>query len=166
MPVTEPLRAEHAELRPHLAELATLAADVGTWSDGTPSRLVALVGFLREHLVPHARAEEAALYPAVEQAMGAPGATDTMKADHVDIVARIDRVADLVAGIGERAPAADRREQLRAELYGLDAVLALHFAKEEDVLLPVLDDRLSAAEADALFAAMAAAAHPRHSHAQ
>ena len=56
--------------------------------------------------------------------------------------------------------APDQAEQLRAQLYGLSAILTLHFHKEEDVLLPVLDAKLSADDAKAMFADMVAVAHP------
>jgi iron-sulfur cluster repair protein YtfE (RIC family) len=42
----------------------------------------------------------------------------------------------------------------------LAAILQLHFAKEEDVLLPVLDKTLSPERASELFSRMAEAAHP------
>jgi hemerythrin-like domain-containing protein len=160
MSVTEPLRHEHAELLPHLAELDTVAAGLDDWQAGTAQRLDGIVEFLRSHLVPHAQSEEAALYPAVERAMGAPGATDTMKADHVEIVDRIDRLADTVAAVGAGPATVEQTEQLRAQLYGLSAILHLHFTKEEEVLLPVLDTHLNADEAQKMFADMVAAAHP------
>ncbi|MCZ7526395.1 MAG: hemerythrin domain-containing protein [Acidimicrobiia bacterium] len=158
--VTEPLRAEHRELLPHLEEVAGVAAALGEWTADTPARLEAVVAFLRDHLVPHARAEEAALYPAVERAMGAPGATATMAADHVEIVRRIDALAAAVAGIGDGAPDPVAVDRLRAQLVGLHAILLLHFHKEEEVLLPVLDAHLGEDEARAMFAEMVAVAHP------
>jgi iron-sulfur cluster repair protein YtfE (RIC family) len=160
MTVTQPLRDEHADLLPHLAELNTVAAGLGGWPAGTPARLDGIVGFLRDHLIPHAQAEEAALYPRVEQAMGAPGATDTMRADHVEIIRRIDAFTALVADIAAGPASPDQTEQLKAQLYGLAAILTLHFRKEEDVLLPVLDAKLSADDANAMFADMVAVAHP------
>jgi iron-sulfur cluster repair protein YtfE (RIC family) len=160
MNVTEPLRREHAELRPHLAELDRLPAHLGDWNTDSPARLHAIVEFLQDHLMPHARAEEAALYPAVEEAMQAPGATDTMRADHGEIARRIDALATLVTSIGAGPPSDGQAEQLRAQLYGLSAVLQLHFAKEEEVLLPVLDAHLDAGDAAQLFARMSAVAHP------
>ncbi len=144
--------------------------DEETWGPNRPTppahlslqaddeRLDGIVEFLRGHLVPHARAEEAALYPRVEQAVGAPGATDTMKADHVEIVRRIDALADLVRAVDAGPASPDQVEQLRAQLYGLAAILVLHFHKEEDVLL--LDAKLSADDAKAMFADMVAVAHP------
>jgi len=160
MGVTEPLRREHADLLPHLYDLDGVAAVVAAWEPDTAARLRDVVEFLRGHLVPHARAEEAALYPAVERAMGAPGATDTMKADHVEIVRRIDGLADVVTAVGAGPASRDDAEKLRAQLYGLSAILRLHFHKEEAVLLPVLDARLSAAEAEQMFADMVSVAHP------
>jgi hypothetical protein len=43
-------------------------------------------------------------------------------------------------------------------LYGLYAVVKLHFAKEEEVYLPILDARLTHEEASRMFEAMEMAA--------
>lgn len=156
---TEPLRSEHQDLWPHLAALGTLAAELDRWSDATAGRLAELVAFLRGHLVPHALAEEAVLYPKVEGVLGAPRATATMVADHVEIVRRIDELERIVEEVGTARPEPAALERLRGRLYGLDAILALHFAKEEEVLLPVLDEHLAAEEAEAMFRAMGQVAH-------
>lgn len=157
---TEPLRSEHRDLLPHLLALDTAANDAATWDrDTAVATLGDLVGFLRGHLVPHATAEEAVLYPAVEEAMGAPGATATMRADHVEIVARIDRLAESAAAVEHRWPDADLARDVAHQLVGLSAILQLHFSKEEDVLLPVLDASLDAGAAAALFTRMGEVAH-------
>jgi iron-sulfur cluster repair protein YtfE (RIC family) len=157
---TEPLRAEHRDLLPHLLALDTAANDIAGWDrDAAVATLADLVGFLRGHLVPHAAAEEAVLYPAIEDAMGAPGATATMRADHVEVVSRIDRLADSAAIVEQRWPDADLARNIAHQLVGLSAILQLHFSKEEDVLLPVLDTSLDASAAAALFARMGEAAH-------
>ena len=110
--------------------------------------------------VPHARAEESALYPAVEVAMRSPGATATMAADHVEIVRRIDALDALVTSVGADPPDPAQAEELKAQLYGLHAILLLHFSKEEEVLLPELDAHMTPDEAAAMFADMVAIAHP------
>jgi len=157
---TEPLRAEHRELRPHLRALDTAADEVDRWDvDEARHVLGEIVEFLRDHLVPHARAEEDVLYPAVERAMSAPGATMTMRADHEEIVARIDRLATTVDALGADWPDADRARDVAHQLVGLSAILQLHFAKEEEVLLPVLDGALTGAQADELFGRMGEVAH-------
>ena len=157
---TEPLRAEHRDLLPHLLALDTSATNVGGWDrDAAVRALNDVVDFLRGHLVLHAAAEEEVLYPAVEQVMAAPGATATMAADHAEIVARIDRLANTVETIEQRWPDAALARDVAHQLVGLSAILQLHFRKEEEVLLPVLDASLSADEAAALFARMGAVAH-------
>ncbi|MGZ4511992.1 MAG: hemerythrin domain-containing protein [Mycobacterium sp.] len=158
---TEPLRAEHRDLLPHLQGLETIAEEVDRWdADEAAHVLGDIVGFLRGHLVPHAGAEEQVLYPAVEEAMAAPGATATMRADHVEIVSRIDRLADTAATIAIRWPDDTLARDLAHQLVGLSAILLLHFRKEEEVLLPVLDTTLGPDDAVALFARMGKEAHP------
>jgi hemerythrin-like domain-containing protein len=157
---TEPLRAEHRELLPHVDALDAAADEIDRVDvDQARHVLGDIVEFLRDHLVPHARAEEDVLYPAVEQAMAAPGATATMRADHQEIVIRIDRLAATVDALGDAWPDADRARDVAHQLVGLSAILRLHFAKEEGVLLPVLDGALSAAQADELFGRMGEVAH-------
>ena len=160
MSVTEPLRREHQDLRPRVADLDTIADRLDDWNAGTPDDLRTIVEFLRDHLVPHARAEEAELYPMVEQVMRAPGATSTMVADHVEIVRRIDELAETVGAVGTGPASTAEATRLRSQLYGLSAVLRLHFDKEEEVLLPVLDAHMNVDEATQLFARMSAVAHP------
>jgi iron-sulfur cluster repair protein YtfE (RIC family) len=157
---TEPIRAEHRDLLPHLQGLDTIADEVERWDADEASHVLGeIVGFLRGHLVPHAKAEEQVLYPAVEQAMAAPGATATMRADHAEIVSRIDRLADTAATVAARWPDPAVARDLTHQLIGLSAILVLHFGKEEEVLLPVLDAKLGADDAAELFAQMGHEAH-------
>ena len=86
MGVADPLRDEHAELLPHLESLLAAAIVVEGIDDEVPAVLDTVLAFLRDSLIPHARAEDAALYPVVEQVMNAPGATATMSRDHLEVV--------------------------------------------------------------------------------
>ncbi|HEX5501485.1 MAG TPA: hemerythrin domain-containing protein [Thermomicrobiales bacterium] len=153
---TQPLREEHQELLPHIDQLRVVADGVGTLPGPELRRKIEEVRtFLVDHLLRHARAEEAALYPVVARALGAPGATATMRRDHVEIgrlTAELGALLDAPAG-------AERDAALRRVLYGLDALVRVHFAKEEEVYLPILDERLTPAEARDLFAALERAAH-------
>ncbi len=87
MSVMQPLRDEHAELLPRIEAIRRVADAVGVASPASLREQVAGVyEFLAEHLIPHAKAEDEALYPEVERAMGAPGATATMRRDHVEVL--------------------------------------------------------------------------------
>lgn len=149
---TEPLRAEHRALLSQLGEIERLAGELPTLPpDVARARLRRLIAFLRHHLLPHALAEEKVLYRAVEAAMSAPGAMATMSADHSEIQRRIE-VLDAAT-----APAS-ALSSVPAMLYGLSAIVLLHFRKEDEVLLPILDQALSHEDAMQLFQQMAAEA--------
>ncbi|HWL35551.1 MAG TPA: hemerythrin domain-containing protein [Frankiaceae bacterium] len=159
MSATDPLRDEHRALLPLIEDIriAAEAADVISRST-LVAEIDAVLRFLTGHLVPHARAEEAALYPAVERVLGAPGATATMTRDHVEVGRLVEELtAERDALAGGAGP--DRVRAVQRLLYGLYAVLRLHFAKEEEVYLPLLDAALTPAEASAMFAEMNVAAH-------
>jgi len=110
--------------------------------------------FLVEHLLPHAEAEDRVLYPAVEQAMGAPGATKTMSRDHVAIVRLADELGWLRGQLRGSTVTLDQAMALRRVLYGLHAIVKLHFEKEEELYLPVLDRWLIEERAGVLFRLM------------
>ena len=157
---TQPLRDEHKELWPHVEVLRSTADAIGE----SPVELIQrgvdeVYDFLAHHLVPHAQAEEAALYPTVQKLMGAPQATATMSRDHVEVGRLVDELAGLRSGLAGGTLRPEQARALRRVLYGLYALLGVHFAKEEEVYLPLLDERLSASEAAAMFERMEAAAH-------
>ncbi len=157
--VTQPLRDEHQELLPHIEHIRTVADRVGDIPSESLRRDVDEVhGFLAHHLIPHAEAEDRALYPVVARMLGAPEATATMRRDHVEIGRLTDELAGLCAQIGEGALPVPLAKGLRRVLYGLYALVKVHFAKEEEVYLPLLDARLSPDEARRLFENMEAAA--------
>jgi hemerythrin-like domain-containing protein len=161
MALTKPLRDEHAELAPHIDALRAAGDAVGNVA---PAELKVLVDdsydFLAHHLIPHAGAEEAALYPVVQRVMGAVEATATMTRDHVEIQALTDELAACREQLATTSALDDQlANRLRRVLYGLHHLVKVHFAKEEEVYLPILDQRLSPDEATAMFDAMTRAAH-------
>jgi hemerythrin-like domain-containing protein len=156
---TQPLREEHKQLLPHIEYIREAADLVG---DAPPEAFARTLDdvhtFIVHHLMPHARAEERVLYPAVERALHAAGATATMIRDHREIERLSDELGELRWQVGTRPVVDHEAKSLRRVLYGLYALIRLHFVKEEEVLLPVLDEMLTADEAIRLFEDMAAAA--------
>jgi iron-sulfur cluster repair protein YtfE (RIC family) len=158
--ITQPLRDEHKDLFPHVEGLR-LAGDAVSGPVLSPDALRLLKesnNFLTHHLIPHAEAEEKALYPVVQKVMGASQATATMSRDHVEVGALTRELTDLRHQLTGITITADQANDLRRVLYGLYTLVKVHFAKEEEIYLPLMDAKLTAGEADAMFKTMEAAA--------
>jgi hemerythrin-like domain-containing protein len=157
--VTQPLRDEHHELFPMVDRLRVAAEAAGQVRSDELATLVDLaLDFLSHQLIPHAKAEEEVLYPVVARLMGAPTATATMSRDHTEVVSLASDLASLRKRLTHAHLDEDQVQALQKLMYGLHAIIKLHFAKEEEVYLPLLDARLSASEARTMFEAMEAAA--------
>ncbi len=91
--------------------------------------------------------------------MGAPEATATMSRDHVEVSQLTHELEGLRSNLGNQKITAEQAANLRRILYGLHTLVKVHFAKEEEVYLPLLDSRLTLDEANAMFTTMEAAAH-------
>ncbi len=158
--VMEPLRIEHRALLPHIEDLRKTADGVGTLPvPELRNRVDEVYSFLADHLIPHAEAEDAALYPVVARVMGAAESTATMSRDHAE-VGRLTRELNVLRlGLSGRARSEAHERGLRRVLYGLYALVRVHFAKEEELYLPLLEAHLTASQAEDMFRAMEEAAH-------
>ena len=153
---TEPFRAEHAHLIEHVDHLRLAAPELPRLSPEERAAVVAKVlGFLQGTLVPHAQAEEHVLYPEWARLVGYPDAAVPMVHDHEAIVARIDRLAETDPG---------DLDTLQELLYGLYALVSVHFRKEEDIQLAAFDREPPevAARVLARMGDEAGAAHAHH----
>ena len=166
-PVTQPLRDEHKELMPQVKTLK-LAGDA--IHEDLTSADRALIDkaymFLTHHLIPHAQAEEKALYPVVRKAMGTEAGTATMSREHTEVKRLTQELGLLRSKIAGTKIDAKQANELRSVLYGLHAIVKVHFAKEEEVYLPLLDATLRPEQAQAMFAAMEEAAQEVKAHLQ
>lgn len=151
---TEPFRREHEQLLEHIDHLAQAAREMpGLSEDERAALRERILGFLRGTLLPHAQAEEKILYPEWAELIGFSDAAVPMVHDHEAIVARIERL--------EAADTADV-DALQELLYGLYALISVHFRKEEDIQLPAFDAAPEAAER--VIARMESAAGHTHEH--
>lgn len=154
-----PLRDEHRELIPHIEQLRTTGDRVGA----TPrARLVSEVqsslDFLTRHLRPHAQVEDQVLYPEVGRLLGSTVAVETMRRDHdaiVQLTGALQGVLSEITTTGEITRAT--QNELRRLLYGLHALISVHFAKEESVYVPLLEERLDDRRAAELLEEMSVA---------
>jgi len=152
--LTQPLRDEHKELIPHIEKILEVAISIPEApSEQIRDGVQEVYEFLAYHLLPHAQAEDAALYPAVQKVLGSPDATRTMSRDHVEVGRYIEELAELQQNVSPR-----NFKSLQRVLYGVYALVKVHFAKEEEVYLPILEEGLSPEEAKEMFEAMETAA--------
>ena len=158
--VTQPLRDEHKELFPNVDHIRQVAErlDIASITE-TRKGVDEVYGFLAHHLKPHAEAEDAVLYPVVQKVLGSPDATKTMSRDHVEIGSYIEELETLKKNLGDAQLAFKQTKALQRVLYGVYAIVKLHFAKEEEIYLPFLDQHLASESAQEMFEAMEAAAH-------
>jgi hypothetical protein len=85
--------------------------------------------------------------------MNAPGASETMRRDHVEVARLTEELAELRDALTD-PPTEAQRDRLTALLYGLHAIVALHFAEEEEIYLPILDGAMTPEDAAHLFERM------------
>jgi iron-sulfur cluster repair protein YtfE (RIC family) len=150
---TEPFREEHAALLPHVEQLRAAAREFPRLAPQARSEAIeTALEFLRGTLLPHARAEEQVLYPEWARIVGYPDAAAPMVHDHEAIVARIERLS-------ETSP--EDIETVQELLYGLHALVSVHFDKEETIQLPAFDRR-PADEVEDVLHRMHHSAHADH----
>ncbi len=154
---TQAIRDHHRQLLQEMERaLAGLSSAAAQGVDGS-AQAQALVQWLRGALLPHARGEERALYPAVDPLVARYGrASATMSIDHEYIeryIREIEAAARAIADASEpsRAGALRRLHQLALQLA---AILHLHLEKEERIYLPLVEAHLSEAEQRRLLEAM------------
>ena len=137
---------EHDRMRDDLSLLRDTATRISSGDRGPALQsLRATDSFLQDTLLPHEDAEDSALYPALAGPLGSAEATATMSRMH----AEIHRLSQRLHSHREIAEAAgtvtaEQSDDLLACLYGLYALLCLHFVQEEEnffVLAPTLADR-------------------------
>ena len=133
MQVGERFRAEHREFAPELQRIRTVADRLGTLSsEETRRELHEVRVFLLERLPTHEEEEEAVVYPVVARLMGGEDPMGSMARAHLEI-SHLGRVFEqLLADLPEDGPDTEDLMDLRRVLYGLHAILRLHFAQEEE----------------------------------
>ena len=83
--------------------------------------------------------EDRTIYPMLATAMGSDDATASMHRTHQEIF-RLARLLDrLVRDLPPEGPSRDDRTDLQRLLYGLEAILRLHQAQEEDLYMSIGD---------------------------
>lgn len=157
--ITQPLRDEHKELYPQVETLRQAGDAINeSLTSLAHAKIAEAYHFLTHQLIPHAQAEDQALYPVVQKIMGAPQATSTMSRDHEEVARLTQELGTLRVHETQLFITFNQAMALRRVLYGLYALVKVHFAKEEEIYLPLLDAKLTEAQAREMFEHMEAVA--------
>jgi heavy metal translocating P-type ATPase len=128
------LRAAHVDLEPSIARIRATADVLDGMSAAAASvALEEIRRFVSDDLLPHEELEDRTIYPMLASAMGSDDATASMHRTHQEIF-RLARLLDrLVRDLPTEGLNGDDRTDLQRLLYGLEAILRLHQAQEEDL---------------------------------
>jgi len=146
--VGDRFRDEHREFVPWLARIRTVADRLESYLPvEARDELQQIRWFLTERLPQHEEEEEAAVYPVVSRLMGGEDPMGTMTRAHLEID-HLSRVfVHLVDDVPPEGPAVEDLVDLRRVLYGLHAILRLHFAQEEEAYSWLASEALESEEA-------------------
>ena len=132
--LSDELRVEHERLIPQLDRLRQVADALDTQSRADALRsLHEVEQFLVKEIIPHEANDETEVYPRMSEILPGDDPMATMSRAHREIFHLVElfqrQVADLPASGPEPADITD----LRRTLYGLHAILRLHFDQEEEL---------------------------------
>lgn len=137
--IAQGLALRHRALRPKVGELAALAVHLDELSPvEARSHLEQTQQMLERELLPHEDEEQRTAYPLIEKVLGAENPTGPLIQTHYEIRRLTRLFGRLVKQLPSSGPAREDLRDIRRVLYGLHAILTLHFA-QEDELYSLLD---------------------------
>lgn len=128
------LALQHRALRPKVGELAALAVHLDELPAAEArSQLEQMQQMLEKELLPHEDDEQRTAYPLIEKILVGENPTGPLIQTHYEI-RRLSRLfGRLVKQLPAPGPAREDLRDLRRVLYGLHAILKLHFAQEDEL---------------------------------
>jgi heavy metal translocating P-type ATPase len=128
------LAVAHRALRPQVSELAALAARLELLPGSEArSQLERARDMLEKELLPHESEEQRTAYPVIESMLKEEDPTGPLIQTHHEIRRLTRLYGRLVAHLPAEGPGPEDFRDLRRVLYGLHAILSLHFAQEEEL---------------------------------
>jgi iron-sulfur cluster repair protein YtfE (RIC family) len=128
------LEAEHERLAGPLSRLRAVADQLATLP---PQEAAAALGevedLMRERLLRHEQEDDAQLYPAIERALGGDDPIAAMHRTHREVQQLGTLLTRMTADLPREGPGPAEAIDFRRVLYGLDAILRLHFAQENEL---------------------------------
>lgn len=128
------LKAEHERLSGLLVRLRTVADQLATLPpEQAGASLAEVEAVVRDQLLRHEREDDAQLYPVIERALGGDDPMAAMHRAHREVQQIGTLLGRMTADIPREGPDPAAANDFRRVLYGLEAVLRLHFAQEDEI---------------------------------
>lgn len=138
--MSERLRTEHDHLRPKLEIIRDTADSLDSLTrEEARDALRALEEVVSGEILPHEIADENEIYPEMSKLFPGEDPMATMSRTHREIFHLVDLLHRQIADLPPEGPAPEDILDLRRTLYGLHAILRLHFDQEEGLYLALQD---------------------------
>jgi heavy metal translocating P-type ATPase len=138
--ISQQIRDEHRHLLPGIKNIRRVADHLDLIPPLQALReLLETRHFLTREVLPHDEGEDLKLYPTVAKTMGGTDPTATMTRAHLEISHLINLLSRTIDELPQEGPDQEDVRDLKRILYGLHAILSLHFAQEEESFLTVLE---------------------------
>ncbi|KVQ62966.1 heavy metal translocating P-type ATPase [Burkholderia territorii] len=130
----EQLKREHAALSPLLDQIRDLADRMPQLSRAAiATELAHMIGELDERLLPHERADDRDVYARLAPLLGGEDPLAAMSGAHREIFRMVRSLRQMVADLPRDGTNAVQVQAIQRLLYGLEAIVRLHCAQEEEL---------------------------------
>ncbi|POZ61424.1 heavy metal translocating P-type ATPase [Chromobacterium alticapitis] len=128
------LREEHRHLLPLLQRLTEVAAQFPQANQAEQRTILqTLHGQLTQDLLSHERQDEQGLYPTVTTMLQGDDPLAALSRSHQEIYREVRKLGQLCELLQNTHEAGHSIQEVQRVLYGLEAILRLHFAQEEEL---------------------------------
>lgn len=146
--LAQPVHEKQRGMLPHIKAMRSVADTLETMEHvEIVQSLRDVVAFVLHDVSPYLSARREVMYPVLDRLEGANLATALLKRDHEEILRLTRQLERLVAEMSWEPLTTKRTlNDVRHVLLGLFTVISDHLAKEEDLVVPLLESRLSGSE--------------------
>jgi hypothetical protein len=128
------LKNEHDELTPILEQVRSTADRLEVLPpDKVQAELAGLNDVLQKRLIPHEERDDTRIYPRMARLIGGDDPMAAMSRSHREIRHLSRLLQRISSDLGPEGPDPKTLAEILRLLHGLDAILRLHFAQEDEI---------------------------------